>query len=142
MRLLAFLVAVVAAMLVFGPYPPSGTMINQLLATGGWGLVLLTIPVSAPTRATMRAAWPLLAVFGIAGAGCASSIASGMTPASAGLCVLGVLAMAAMVTLHGAGAGTDGNQGGRGDEFESTGNVQGNLGSVNSWKELADGKSY
>jgi hypothetical protein len=44
-------------------------------------------------------------VFALAGTGCAIAVASGMTPASLGACVLGVLLLAAVTAAHGVGAG-------------------------------------
>ena len=105
MRILAFLAAVAAAMLVFRPALPIVTMANQLVAVAGWGLVLMAVPVATSRGAVLRAAWPLLAVFALAGTGCAIAIASGMTPASQGICVLGVLLLAAVTAVHGVGAG-------------------------------------
>ena len=105
MKLIAFLAAVAAAMLVSGQSLPIVTLANQLLAVAGWGLVLMAVPVPMPRGAVLRAAWPLLAVFAVAGIGCAIGIASGMTPASQGACVLGVLLLAAVTAVHGLGAG-------------------------------------
>ncbi len=105
MKLIAFLAAVAAAMLVFRPTPPIVTMANQLVAVAGWGLVLMAVPVPTSRGAVLRAAWPLLAVFALAGTGCAIAIAGGMTPASQGTCVLGVLLLAAVTAVHGVGAG-------------------------------------
>src|ERR1700759_4228573 len=68
MRLLAFLVAVAAAVLVNRPFPPITTMANQLTAILGWGLVLLLAPAPVLQRSTLRAASPLLAFFAMAGA--------------------------------------------------------------------------
>ena len=108
MRLFAFLVAVAASMLVNRPFPPITTMANQLTAILGWGLVLLLAPAPALQRPTLRAAAPLLAVFALAGAGCAIGLVSGSQPWTPGVGVLGIIALAAAVMLHGAGAGAAG----------------------------------
>lgn len=105
MKVLAFLVAVAAALLVNQPLPPIVTMANQLTAILGFGLVLLLAPAPRPTAATWRAAWPLLAVFALAAAACAWSIASGGFPSPPGIGVLGILLLGAAVALHGASAG-------------------------------------
>ncbi|MBW8757560.1 MAG: O-antigen ligase C-terminal domain-containing protein [Burkholderiales bacterium] len=106
MKIFAFLVAV-AALLINQPLPPIVTMANQLAAILGFGLVLLLAPAPAPTRATWRAMSPLLAVFALAAAACALSIATGGFPSPPGIGVLGIIAIAAAVALHGASAGAN-----------------------------------
>ena len=105
MKLFAFLVAIAAALLVNQPLPPIVTMANQLVAILGFGLVMLLAPAPRPLVSTWRAAGPLLVVFGLAAAACALSIATGGLPSPPGIGVLGIIALAAAVTLHGACAG-------------------------------------
>jgi len=105
MKLFAFLVAIAAALLVNQPLPPIVTMANQLTAILGFGLVLLLAPAPRPLAGTWRAAAPLLAVFGLAAAACALSIATGGLPSPPGIGVLGIIALGAAVALHGACAG-------------------------------------
>ena len=107
MKLLAFLVAAAAALLVNRPLPPIVTMANQLAAILGFGLVMLLAPAPRPLASTWRAASPLLAVFGLAAAACALSIATGGLPSPPGIGVLGIIALAAAVALHGASAGAN-----------------------------------
>ena len=110
MRLFAFLVAVAAAVLVNRPFPPITTMANQLTAIFGWGLVLLLAPAPVLQRSTVRAASPLLVFFAMAGAGCAIAIVTGAEPSSPGVGILGIIALAAAVMLHGASAGAAGGE--------------------------------
>ena len=105
MKLFAFLVAVVAAMLVNRPLPPIVTMANQLTAILGWGLVLLLAPAPALQRSTLRAAAPLLAFFALAAGACLIGIFTGSQPSPPGIGVLGIIVLAAAVMLHGASAG-------------------------------------
>ncbi|HEY9023706.1 MAG TPA: Wzy polymerase domain-containing protein [Burkholderiaceae bacterium] len=105
MKLIAFLVAVAAALLVNQALPPIVTMGNQLMAVLGFGLVLLLAPAARPQPATWRAAAPLLLVLAMSAAACALSIATGGMPSPPGIGVLGIIAIAAAVTLHGASAG-------------------------------------
>ena len=105
MRLFAFLVAVAAAMLINRPFPPISTMANQLTAILGWGLVLLLAPAPALQRSTLRAASPVLIFFALAATGCVIGIATGAQPSPPGIGVLGIIGLAAVVMLHGAGAG-------------------------------------
>ncbi len=108
MRLFAFLVAIVATVLVNRPFPPITTMANQLMAIFGWGLVLLLAPAPVLQRSTLRDASPLLAFFALAGAGCAIGIVTGSQPSPPGIGVLGIIVLAAIVMLHGAGAAAAG----------------------------------
>ena len=105
MKLFAFLVAVAAAALVNQPLPPIVTLANQLMAVLGFGLLLLLAPAPRPLASTWRAASPLLVVLAMAAVACALSIATGWYPSSPGIGVLGVIALAALVALHGASAG-------------------------------------
>ena len=109
MRILAFLVAIAAALLVNSAHAPVVTMANQLVAILGWGLVMLLAPAPALQRATWRAVAPLLLVFGLATAACLAAVVSGTYPSSLGTAVMGVLVLAAAVTLHGASAGACGS---------------------------------
>ena len=108
MRLLALLLAVAAPLLIAMPLPPIVTMGNQLLAILGWGVVMLVAPAPALERATLRAAAPLLAVLAMAAIGCVASIQMGGLPSPPGNGQLGVLLLAAAVTLHGTAAGASG----------------------------------
>ncbi len=105
MKLLAFLVAVAAAVLVNQPLPPIVTLANQLTAVFGFGLVLLLAPAPNPLRSTWRAASPLLLVFGLAAVACAISIAAGWHPSAPGIGELGIIVLGGAVALHGASAG-------------------------------------
>ena len=107
MKYLAFLVATVVSLLVVRPYIPMVTMANQLLAILGWGLVMLVAPAPALQRSTARAALPLLIVFAMAAAGCLASILTGGMPSPPGIGVLGIIVLAAAVTLHGVSAGAN-----------------------------------
>lgn len=111
MKILAFLVAIAAALLVVGGHPPVVTMTNQLVSILGWGLVMLLAPAPALQRGTLRAVAPLLVVFGISAAACALAIANGSLPSSFGIAVLGVIALGGAVSLHGASAGASGDGG-------------------------------
>jgi len=111
MKILAFLVAIVAALLANSAHPPVVTMTNQLLAILGWGLVMLLAPGPALQPATLRATAPVLVVFGMAAVACLASILGGHYPSSLGMAVVGVLALSAAVTLHGASAGASGHGG-------------------------------
>jgi len=104
MKLAAFLI-VVAALLVNHPLPPIVTMANQLTAILGFGLLLLLAPAPRPRGSTWRAVSPLLAVLVLAATACAVSIATGGYPSPPGIGVLGLIALAAAVSLHGASAG-------------------------------------
>ena len=105
MKLIAFLVAVAAALLLNRPFPPIVTMANQLTAIFGWGLVLLLAPAPAPQRSTLRAVAPLLAFFAVAAGACAIGIVTGSQASPPGIGVLGIIVLAAAVMLHGASAG-------------------------------------
>ncbi len=105
MKLIAFLVAVALALLVHRPLPPIVTMGNQLLAILGWGLVLLLAPAPALQRSTVRASAPLLLFFAIVAGACALGIATGSQPSPPGIGILGIIALAAAVMLHGVSAG-------------------------------------
>ena len=109
MKILAFLVAIAAALLVTSGHPPVVTMTNQLMAIFGWGLVMLLAPGATLQRSALRAVAPLLIVFGIAGAACALAILNGSLPSSFGMAVLGVILLGAAVGLHGASAGASGD---------------------------------
>jgi O-antigen ligase len=86
-------------------------MATLVVAILGWGLVMRLAPAPALERAALRATAPLLVFFGMAGAACLASILAGVYPSSLGAAVLGVLALGALVTLHGAGAGASGDTG-------------------------------
>ncbi len=105
MKLLAFLLAIAAPLLIAMPMPPIVTMGNQLLAILGWGVVMLVAPAPALQRDTLRAVAPLLVVFAMAAIGCAVSALTGGLPSPPANGQLGVLLLAAAVTLHGAAAG-------------------------------------
>lgn len=113
MKILAFLVAVAAALLIVGGHPPVVTMTNQLVAILGWGLVMLLAPAPAPAldRGTLRAVAPLLIVFAISAAACTLAILNGSLPSSFGIAVLGIILLGGAVSLHGASAGASGDGG-------------------------------
>jgi O-antigen ligase len=107
MKLIAFLVAIAGAELLNMGHPPSVTMLNQLLAICGWGLVMIVAPAPALRASTWRGVAPLLAVFALAASGCAASILAGGFPSTPGVGVLGIIALGAAVALHGASAGAN-----------------------------------
>ena len=105
MRLAAFVVAVSVALSIGPSAGPMVTIVNQLVAVLGWGLVLLLAPAPAPTWATLRAAGPLLAAVALAATGCLASILFGHLPTPPGAAILGVILFSGVVALHGASAG-------------------------------------
>jgi O-antigen ligase len=105
MKLVAFLVAVTVALLVNQPLPPNVTMANQLTAVLGFGLLMLLAPAPRLQGPTWRATSPLLIVLALAAAACVWSIATGGLPSPPGIGVVGIIAIAAAVMLHGASAG-------------------------------------
>jgi hypothetical protein len=102
MRLLVFLLAVAAPVLINEPLPPIVSHPTQIAAVFGWGLLMLLAPAPTVDRATLRGAWPLLTAIGLVAASCLASIAAGWMPASPGYAALGIILMAALVALHGA----------------------------------------
>ncbi len=107
----AFLIAIAAAVLANGAHLPISTLANQLIAIGGWGLVMLVAPAPALQRSALCSVAPLVAVLGIAALACTLSMALGRLPSSPGVGVLGVLGLAIAVALYGASAGASGGSG-------------------------------
>jgi O-antigen ligase len=105
MRLVAFLVAIAGGFLLNEALPPEVSYPNQIAAVFGWGLVLAIFPAGAPSRQSLRATLPLLAALGLVALGCLASMAMGGLPVSPGLATLGILALAAIVVVHGAALG-------------------------------------
>ena len=104
-RLLGFLAAVAAPLLLNEPLPPLISHPAQIAAVFGWGLLLLLVPAPPPARRAWSAAAPLLGALAVVALGCALSIAGGACPAPTGIATLGILALAAVVALHGASWG-------------------------------------
>jgi O-antigen ligase len=101
---LAMLCAVAVAPLLAYNRSPSATLLNQLLALFGWGLVLLAVR-ARPLDAWRQARWPLCAL-----ALLAASVLWSMSislPATLGLSSLALLAVAALVLGAAAGAADD-----------------------------------
>ena len=111
MRLIAFFVAASLALLVNYSFAPIVTMSNQLVAVLGWGLVLLLAPAPVPSRATLRAAAPLLAALVLIAIACLASILLGGLPSPPGIGVLGLIVLAGAVALHGASSGASALEG-------------------------------
>ena len=86
--------AVAAPPLLAYNLSPSATLLNQLLAFFGWGLVLLAARAH-PTDAWQRARWPLLAL-GLLVLATLWSMSQSL-PATLGLSSLALLAVAALV---------------------------------------------
>jgi hypothetical protein len=105
MPFLAFLIAIAAGFLLHQFDPPDVRMINQLMTVVGWGLVLCMLPAPLARRQTMRAASPLIIALAIVAGACASSWALGWQSRSPSLPTLAMLALAAMLVLHGAAWG-------------------------------------
>jgi hypothetical protein len=99
----ALLCAVAAPPLLAFNLSPSATLLNQLLAFFGWGLVLLA--VRADGRAFVRARWALLALAGLMAAVLGSMAQS--LPVSLGLSALVTLLVAAAVLGAATGAADD-----------------------------------
>jgi O-antigen ligase len=106
MRLAAFIAAVSIALSIGPSGTPLVSIVHQITAVLGWGLVLLMAPAPAPTRATLRAVGPLLAALGLAGMGCLATILFGHLPSPPGAAILGVILLSGAVALHGASAGS------------------------------------
>lgn len=103
MRLIAFLIAVAGGFLLNVVLLPDVSIPNQIVAVLGWGLVLCAMPAPALDAVTIRTAAPLLLAIGLAFLACAASMAFGGMPRTPGLPQLGLLAMAAVLAVHGAG---------------------------------------
>ena len=99
------LVAVSVALSICPSVAPMVSIVKQMAAVLGWGLVLLLAPAPAPTRTTLRAVGPLLAAIGLAATGCLASILFGHLPTPPGAAILGVILFSGVVALHGASAG-------------------------------------
>ncbi|HSI58730.1 MAG TPA: Wzy polymerase domain-containing protein [Ideonella sp.] len=97
----ALVFAVAAPTLLAFNVSPSATLLNQLLAVAGWGLVLLLLPTEA-RRQRGGGAWPLQAVLVVLGLAVLASCSAGL-PSSMGLAAGGVLlaALAVMSAAHG-----------------------------------------
>jgi len=96
----ALVFAVAAPTLLAFNVSPSATLLNQLLAIGGWGVVLLLLPGEG-RRQRVGGAWPLQAVLVILGL---CVMFSAGLPTSLSLGALGVLAAALMVASAAYGA--------------------------------------
>ena len=106
---LAFLIAIAAAVLANVAHQPIVSLANQLIAIAGWGLVMLVAPVPALQRSALRSVAPLVAVLAIGVLACTLSMALGRLPSSPGGGVLGILGLAIAVALYGASAGASGD---------------------------------
>ncbi len=105
MNSFAFLVAVAGALLINAPLPPNVNEANQLISVLGWGLVLLLVPTPSLAKRGLRAVAPLVVAITLVAMGCAVSLLGGALPTSLGIATLGILAMAALIALHGASMG-------------------------------------
>ncbi|MBQ0943510.1 O-antigen ligase C-terminal domain-containing protein [Ideonella sp. 4Y16] len=101
---LAMVFAVAVPPLLAYNVSPSATLLNQLLAFFGWGLVLLAVR-ARPTEAWRRARWPLLAL-GLLVLSALVSMAASL-PATLGLSSLALLLAAALVLGAAAGVADD-----------------------------------
>ncbi|MBQ0961991.1 O-antigen ligase C-terminal domain-containing protein [Ideonella sp. 4Y11] len=101
---LAMVFAVAAPPLLAYNLSPSATLLNQLLAFFGWGLVLMALRAPVP-QAWRAARWPLLAL-GLLALGVLASMAASL-PATLGLSSLALLVAAALVLGAAAGAAED-----------------------------------
>ena len=106
--LVAFCLAVAGPLLLNLPLPPAIGYTAQIAAVFGWGLVLVLVPAPTPSAQTLRAVAPLLAVLAIAAVACTVSILTNGLPTSPGIATLGLIALAAILTLHGASWGAAG----------------------------------
>ena len=98
--------AVLAPTLLAYNVSPSATLLNQLVAAGGWGLLLVNlVPAPGWAGAARAVAWPLSALAGLAVAVLVSMGAS--LPSSLGLSALALLLLAAGVLLAASGAVQD-----------------------------------
>ena len=101
MRFLAvFALALVAPTLLAYNVSPSATLLNQLLAVGGWGLLMVLMPGQAQPSSTMAPLWMPLALLGGA---VLWSEQQGL-PSSLALPALALLASAVVVAWHGQSA--------------------------------------
>ncbi len=106
--IVAFVLAVAGPLLLNLPLPPAIGYTAQIAAVFGWGLVLMLVPAPTPSAGTLRAVAPLFAVLAIAAVACAISIVTHRLPTSPGIATLGLIALAAILTLHGASWGAAG----------------------------------
>lgn len=106
--IVAFMLAVAGPLLLNLPLPPAIGHTSQIAAVFGWGLVLILVPAPTPSRQTLRAVAPLFGVLAIATVACAVSIITHALPSSPGVATLGLIALAAVLTLHGASWGAAG----------------------------------
>lgn len=98
--------AVLAPTLLAYNVSPSATLLNQLVAAGGWGLLLVNlVPATGWAGAARAVAWPLSALAGLAVAVLVSMAAS--LPSSLGLSALALLVLAAGVLMAASGAVQD-----------------------------------
>ena len=102
MPLVAFVVAVAGGFLLNEALLPDVSIPNQILATFGWGAVLCSAPAAVVDARTLRTVAPLLLAIGLIAVACMVSMAVGGMPRTPGLPQLGLLAMAAVLVLHGA----------------------------------------
>jgi O-antigen ligase len=98
--------AVLAPTLLAYNVSPSATLLNQLVAAGGWGLLLVNLtPAPGWAGAARAVIWPLSALAGLTVAVLVSMGAS--LPPSLGLSALALLLLAAGVLLAASGAVQD-----------------------------------
>lgn len=107
--IVAFMLAVAGPLLLNLPVPPAIGYTAQIAAVSGWGLVLMLVPAPTPSRQTLRSVAPLFAVLAIMAVACTVSILTHGLPSSPGVATLGLIALAAILTLHGASWGAAGS---------------------------------
>ena len=102
----AFAFALLAPTLLAYNLSPSATLLNQLLAVGGWGVVLVALGGRQPGSAGLIRILPLAAALGLYAVGVVVSAEISL-PSPLALSALAGLAAAAAVAAHGAARGLD-----------------------------------
>jgi O-antigen ligase len=105
----AFAFALLAPTLLAYNLSPSATLLNQLLAVGGWGLVLVALGGRQPGSAGLIRILPLAAALGLYAIGVVVSAEISL-PSPLALSALAGLAAAAAVAAHGAARGLDASE--------------------------------
>jgi O-antigen ligase len=107
-RLVAFLFAVTVPVLLNKALPPMVTHTNEMAAVFGWGLVLCVFPATVDARRSWRAAWPVVLPLALCALACAYALVAHRLPSDPSIPTIGMLAIAALVAMHGASVGLDG----------------------------------
>jgi O-Antigen ligase/Virulence factor membrane-bound polymerase, C-terminal/Protein glycosylation ligase len=105
----AFAFALLASTLLAYNLSPSATLLNQLLAVGGWGVVLAVIGGRQTGSPSLIRILPLAAALGLCAVGAVVSTEIGL-PSPLALSAFAGLAAVAAVAAHGAARGVDASE--------------------------------